>query len=86
MTSSIADWSRGWDNGRGCKTLEVCTSYLFFAPVAVRAFIEDSSSTLKGQPFLRISQSELFGLFESFQCDSPSRKILEGESENIPPL
>lgn len=78
MTSSIADWLRGWDNGRGCKTLEVCASYLFLAPVVVRAFIEDSNSTLKGQPFLRISQCELFGLFESFLCCPPSRKILEG--------
>lgn len=58
MTSSIADCSRGWDNGRGCKTLEVCASYLFLAPVVVRVFIEDSNNTFRGQPFLRISQSE----------------------------
>ncbi len=78
MTSSIADWLREWDNRGGCKTLEVCASYLFFAPVVVRAFIEDSNSTFKGQPFLHISQSELFGPFESFRCYPPSRKILEG--------
>lgn len=58
MTTSIADWSRGWDNGGGCKTLEVCASYLSLAPVVVRVFIEDSNNTFKGQPFLRISQSE----------------------------
>ncbi len=58
MTSSIADWLRGWDNGGGCETLEVCASYLFLAPVAVRAFIEDSNDTFMGQPFLRISQGE----------------------------